>query len=244
MQTKLTQIKRKPLIYNTNKRVINYLKKSKKSNKTPQKAFKNREDIHSLTASQVFNSPINKINSDLRRKAKAINFGIIYGITQYGLAKQLSVSNQEAQDFINSYFKKFPEIKDYMNSTIKTCRKQGYVSNIFGRRIHIRGINDKNFSVRSFQERAAINAPIQGSAADIIRLAMIKIDKILEEKQKAKMLLQIHDELIFECLKKDEEQVKKIIKDAMVSVSSSDHHMFSIPLEVSINSGNNWGEAH
>ena len=209
-----------------------------------KKAFKNNQDIHSLTASQVFGVPINKVSDDYRRKAKAINFGIIYGITQYGLAKQISVSHTEALDFINSYFKKFPEIKDYMNTTVKTCRKQGYVTNIFGRRIHLRGINDKNFSVRSFQERAAINAPIQGSAADIIRLAMIKIDKILEENNKAKMLLQIHDELIFECFKKDEEQIKKIIKEAMVSVSSSDHHMFSIPLEVSINSGNNWGEAH
>jgi DNA polymerase I len=209
-----------------------------------KKAFRNNQDIHSLTASQVFDVPIDKVTEDYRRKAKAINFGIIYGITQYGLAKQISVSNEEALEFINSYFKKFPEIKEYMNTTVKTCRKKGYVTNIFGRRINLRGINDKNFSVRSFQERAAINAPIQGSAADIIRLAMIKIDNILEEKQKAKMLLQIHDELIFECLKKDEEQVKKIVKDAMVSVSSSDHHMFSIPLEVSINSGNNWGEAH
>ena len=211
-----------------------------------KKAFKNNQDIHSLTASQVFGVSINKVNDDFRRKAKAINFGIIYGITQYGLAKQIGVSNQEALEFINAYFKKFPEIKEYMNSTIGACRKQGYVTNIFGRRIHLRGINDKNFSVRSFQERAAINAPIQGSAADIIRLAMIKIDKILEKnkKNKAKMLLQIHDELIFECLKKDEIQIKKIIKEAMVSVSASDHHMFSIPLEVSINSGNNWGEAH
>ena len=209
-----------------------------------KRAFKNNQDIHSLTASQVFDVPITKVTDDFRRKAKAINFGIIYGITQYGLAKQISVSNEEALSFINSYFKKFPEIKDYMNTTIKTCRKQGFVKNIFGRRIHLRGINDKNFNVRSFQERAAINAPIQGSAADIIRLAMIKIDQIFEEKKKAKMLLQIHDELIFECLKKDECEVKKIVKAAMISVSSSDYHMFSIPLEVSINSGNNWGEAH
>ena len=161
-----------------------------------KKAFKNKQDIHTLTASQVFGVPINKVNEDFRRKAKTINFGIIYGITQYGLAKQISVSNQEALDFINSYFKKFPEIKDYMNTTIKACRRNGYVSNIFGRRIHLRGINDKNFSVRSFQERAAINAPIQGTAADLIRLAMIKIDKIINEDKKfqTKMLLQIHDE--------------------------------------------------
>ena len=211
-----------------------------------KKAFKNEEDIHSLTASQVFNVSVDKVNEDLRRKAKAINFGIIYGITQYGLAKQISVSNHEALDFINAYFKKFPEIKDYMNSTIKSCRTKGYVNNIFGRRIHLRGINDKNFSVRSFQERAAINAPIQGSAADIIRLAMIKLDQlsITDKKFKAKMLLQIHDELIFECSKNDKIYVQKTIKDAMTSISSSDYHMFSVPLNVSINSGLNWGEAH
>jgi len=211
-----------------------------------KKAFKNNEDVHSLTASQVFNVPINQVNEDLRRKAKTINFGIIYGITQYGLAKQIAVSNQEALDFINAYFKKFPEIKDYMNSTIAACRKQGYVTNIFGRRIHLRGINDKNFSIRSFQERAAINAPIQGSAADIIRLAMIKINQLIEEDKKleTKMLLQIHDELIFECLEKDKEYTKKTIKEAMASISKSEHHMFSIPLEVNVNSGYNWGEAH
>jgi len=209
-------------------------------------AFKNNEDIHSMTASQVFKVPMNKVDEDLRRKAKTINFGIIYGITQYGLAKQISVSHQEALDFINSYFKKFPEIKEYMNSTIKTCRKQGYVSNIFGRRIHLRSINDKNFSVRSFQERAAINAPIQGSAADIIRLAMIKIDNFIQHKEKfqTKMLLQIHDELIFECLEKDKMYVKNVIKETMASISNSEYHMFSIPLEVNVESGYNWGEAH
>ena len=214
--------------------------------KALKKAFKNEEDIHSLTASQVFNVQINKVTEALRRKAKAINFGIIYGITQYGLAKQISVTNYEALDFINAYFKKFPEIKDYMNSTIKSCRTNGYVNNIFGRRIHLRGINDKNFSVRSFQERAAINAPIQGSAADIIRLAMIKLDQLIEtdEKFKAKMLLQIHDELIFECSKKDKDYVEKIVKNSMTSISASDYHMFSIPLNVNINSGLNWGEAH
>jgi DNA polymerase-1 len=211
-----------------------------------KKAFKNNDDIHSLTASQVFNVPLDNVNENLRRKAKAINFGIIYGITQYGLAKQISVSNQEALDFINAYFKKFPEIKDYMSSTIRFCRTHGYVNNIFGRRIHLRGINDKNFSVRSFQERAAINAPIQGSAADIIRLAMIKIDDLIntDKKFKTKMLLQIHDELIFETATSDKDYAIEVIKETMTSVSSSDYHMFSIPLNVSINSGLNWGDAH
>ena len=151
-----------------------------------KKAFNNDQDIHSLTASQVFNVKISEVNSDMRRKAKAINFGIIYGISQYGLAKQIMVSNNEASDFLNSYFKRFPEIKDYMNETIKFCRKSGYVNNIFGRRSHITGINDKNFNIRNFQERAAINAPIQGSAAEIMRLAMIRINKKMNENNEKK----------------------------------------------------------
>ena len=209
-------------------------------------AFINKEDIHSLTASQVFNVPLKKVDENLRRKAKTINFGIIYGITQYGLAKQISVSNEEALEFINSYFKKFPEIKDYMNSTIKFCRKNGYVNNIFGRRIHLRGINDKNFNVRSFQERAAINAPIQSSAADIIRIAMINIKELVDSKKiyDTKMLLQIHDELVFECSKVKQAAVEEIVKKTMESISSSQYHMFSIPLDVNVNSGNNWDEAH
>ena len=214
--------------------------------KALKKAFTNKEDIHSLTASQVFNVPINKVDKNLRRKAKTINFGIIYGITQYGLAKQISVSNEEALEFINSYFKKFPEIKEYMQSTVKFCRKNGYVNNIFGRRIHLRGINDKNFSVRSFQERAAINAPIQSSAADIIRIAMIKLKEVEKSKKiyDSKMLLQIHDELVFECSIKNQTAVEKIVKKTMESISTSEYHKFSIPLDVNVNSGNNWDEAH
>ena len=211
-----------------------------------KKAFNNKQDIHSLTASQVFNVKISEVNSDMRRKAKAINFGIIYGISQYGLAKQIMVSNNEASDFLNSYFKRFPEIKDYMNETIKFCRKSGYVNNIFGRRSHITGINDKNFNIRNFQERAAINAPIQGSAAEIMRLAMIRINKKMNENndKKCKMLLQIHDELIFEVPKVIEKKFTNLIKDEMVSVKDSDLHSFSTPLTVDVNSGDNWGLLH
>ena len=211
-----------------------------------KKAFKNNEDIHSLTASQIFNIDIKKVDKDQRRKAKAINFGIIYGISQYGLAKQINVSNYEAEEFLNAYFAKFPEIKIYMDNTIKFCRKSGYVNNIFGRRSHFNSINDKNFNVRNFQERAAINAPIQGSASEIMRLAMIRIDKKLEQEKsiKSKMLLQIHDELIFEVKKSEIKKMMKIIKDEMISVANSDYHSFSIPLTVDINSGNNWGELH
>ena len=211
-----------------------------------KKAFKNNEDIHSLTASQVFNVNIKKVDSDMRRKAKVINFGIIYGISQYGLAKQIGVSNVEAKDFLKSYFIKFPEIKDYMESTIKFCRKSGYVSNIFGRRTHITGINDKNFNIRNFQERAAINAPIQGSASEIMRLAMIRINRKFEgiKKLKCKILLQIHDELIFEVIEEEVNNYSKIIKDEMSSVKDSDLHSFSLPLSVDINAGDNWGELH
>ncbi len=211
-----------------------------------KKAFKNKEDIHSLTASQIFNIDIKKVNQDHRRKAKAINFGIIYGISQYGLAKQINVSNYEAEEFLNSYFAKFPEIKVYMDNTIKFCRKSGYVNNIFGRRSHFKGINDKNFNVRNFQERAAINAPIQGSASEVMRLAMIRLDKKLsdEKNSNSKMLLQIHDELIFEIPKKDEKAMIKLIEKEMTSVAQSDYHSFSTPLTVDINVGDNWGMLH
>jgi len=211
-----------------------------------KKAFKNNEDIHSLTASQVFDVDIKKVDQDMRRKAKAINFGIIYGISQYGLAKQINVSNHEADNFLNAYFSRFPEIKIYMDDTIKFCRKSGYVNNIFGRRSHFNGINDKNFNVRNFQERASINAPIQGSASEIMRLAMIRLNKKFEsiKNNKSKILLQIHDELIFEIPEKEVKTITKIIKEEMTSVTESDLHSFSTLLTVDINVGNNWGILH
>ena len=211
-----------------------------------KKAFKNNEDIHSLTASQVFDVDIKKVDQDMRRKAKAINFGIIYGISQYGLAKQINVSNHEANEFLNAYFSRFPEIKVYMDETIKFCRKSGYVNNIFGRRSHFNGINDKNFNVRNFQERAAINAPIQGSASEIMRLAMIRLNQKFEnlKNNKSKILLQIHDELIFEVPEKEEKNITKIIFEEMTSVTESDLHSFSTPLTIDVNTGNNWGILH
>ena len=211
-----------------------------------KKAFVNNEDIHSITASQVFNKKIKEVDPDMRRKAKAINFGIIYGISQYGLAKQIGVSNVEAEDFLNSYFIKFPEIKDYMNETIKFCRKSGYVSNIFGRRTHLSGINDKNYNIRNFQERAAINAPIQGSASELMRLAMIRLDSKFSEykSEDIKILLQIHDELIFEIKSSKVKDMSKLIIEIMNGVESSEHHKFSVPLLVDLNSGENWGMLH
>ena len=209
-----------------------------------KKAFINNEDVHSLTASQIFNLDLKKINSEMRRKAKAINFGIIYGISQYGLAKQIMVSNSEANEFLNSYFKKFPEIKDYMQETIKFCRKTGYVNNIFGRRTHFTQINDKNYNIRNFQERAAINAPIQGSASELMRLAMIRLQEKFQNisYKNIKMLLQIHDELVFEVKKSEVKKAIELIKNEMSSVKESKFHSFSIPLTVDIKTGENWGE--
>ena len=211
-----------------------------------KKAFVNQEDIHSITASQVFNKKIAEINKDMRRKAKAINFGIIYGISQYGLAKQIGVSNIEAEDFLNSYFIKFPEIKEYMNETIKFCRKSGYVNNIFGRRTHLSGINDKNYNIRNFQERAAINAPIQGSASEIMRMAMIRLNSKFSElkSENIKILLQIHDELIFEVKSSNTKEISKLIKEVMNGVESSEHHQFTVPLLIDLNLGENWGMLH
>jgi len=211
-----------------------------------KKAFRSNEDIHSLTASQVFNIDIKKVNQEYRRKAKAINFGIIYGISQYGLAKQIMVSNNQASEFLNSYFLKFPEIKKYMNDTINFCRKSGYVNNIFGRRSHIGGINDKNYNIRNFQERAAINAPIQGSASEIMRMAMIRLNEKFKSLKdtRSKILLQIHDELIFEVPNTEVKMISKVIKDEMSSVTKSDLHAFTTSLTVDINIGDNWGILH
>ena len=208
-----------------------------------KKAFINNEDIHNITASQIFNCNIKKISEDMRRKAKAINFGIIYGISSYGLAKQISVSNTEAEQFLLSYFKKFPEIKEYMQSTLKFCKTNGFVKTMFGRKCHFQNINDKNHTLKSFQERAAINAPIQGAAADIIKFAMINIDKKIREKIDIALLVQIHDELLFESkdtvIKKEMAKIKKEMENAI-----DEDYNFSVPLIVDANSAKNWNDAH
>ena len=209
-----------------------------------KKAFKNNEDIHNITASQIFECDIKKINEDMRRKAKAINFGIIYGISSYGLAKQISVSNPEAEQFLFSYFKKFPEIRDYMQETLKFCRKNGFVQTMFNRKCHFPNINDKNHTLKSFQERAAINAPIQGAAADIIRFAMINIDKkILSKEIKSRLLVQIHDELLLETKDMDLKKEIQKIKNEMENAIDGDYN-FSVPLIVDANSAKNWNDAH
>ena len=207
-------------------------------------AFKNNEDIHSSTASQIFGVDSTKLDPEMRRKAKAINFGILYGISPYGLAKQLSVTNSEAKIYIENYFKKYPNIKQYMDTQIEFAKTNLYVETMFGRRCNVKNINDKNFAVRGFAERQAINAPIQGTAADIIKLAMIEFDKIIhKEELKAKMLLQVHDELIFEIDEADKDSSVEKIKFVMENVHLQ-FKDFQVPLLVDYGFGNNWGDAH
>ena len=208
--------------------------------KALKRAFKNGEDIHAATASEMFNVPIKGMDPMIRRRAKAINFGIIYGISGFGLAAQLGIPRGEAQDYINAYFQKFPEIRDYMEETKIVARKQGYVMTLFGRRVYIPGIGDKNPNVRGFAERAAINAPIQGGAADIIKRAMIVLPKALkDEKLSAEMLLQVHDELVFEVVEAEIAETSAVVKRVMEAAVTLD-----IPLTVDVGVGPNWAEAH
>jgi DNA polymerase-1 len=207
-------------------------------------AFLQGEDIHTTTAKEIFKLKDKEISVENRRKAKVINFGIIYGISPYGLAKQLSISNTEGKKYIEEYFLRFPKIKDYMNYQINFAKTNNYVKTIFGRRCNIRGINDKNFAVRGFAERQSINAPIQGTAADIIKLAMIEIHKnILSKKLNAKMLLQVHDELVFEIEDKYVDVSISQIKNIM-ETTHLDYKDFIVPLTVDFSLGNNWGESY
>ena len=207
-------------------------------------AFLDEIDIHSSTASEVFNIPLNDMTPDIRRNAKAINFGIIYGISAFGLAKQLNISRTEASEFIKAYFKKYPSIRDYMDETKKYANENGYVKTLLGRKCLVEEINSKNAATRSFMERAAINAPIQGSAADIIKRAMIILGNHKNlEKLETKMLLQVHDELIFETKKENCEESMRIIKKEMESANLPILNL-NVPLIADTNFGNNWDEAH
>ena len=207
-------------------------------------AFNNNEDIHAATAAKVFGVPLLEVSREQRSQAKTVNFGIIYGISAFGLAKQLSISNHEANEFIKRYFSKFSGIRDYMENTKDLCRENGFVETLCGRKCFFPRIKDKNFALRSFQERAAINAPIQGTAADIIKFAMIKIEQRLKGKSdECKMLLQVHDELVFEIKKTKIEDCKKMIIQEM-ETALEPIFKISVPLSVDSNYAGNWNEAH
>jgi DNA polymerase I len=203
-------------------------------------AFKNGRDIHATTAAKIFQVPLEKVTSDMRRKAKTANFGIIYGISAFGLSQRLNISRSEAKEIIDAYFKEFPAVKAYMDDCIEKARKNEYVETILGRRRYLRDINSRNMTMRGFAERNAINAPIQGSAADLIKVAMIQVHHwLIKEKLRSKMILQVHDELVFDAYKDEVELLKKEIPRIM-----SNAVKIEVPLEVETGVGENWLGAH
>lgn len=202
-------------------------------------AFNNNIDVHTLTASKVFGVPMEEVTKDMRRKAKAVNFGIIYGQSKYGLAKALNISNKESEDFINKYFESYPQIRIYMETKIDFAHEHGYVETMYGRRRYLRAaLSSANYQIREFAERAAINQPLQGTAADLIKLAMIEVDKQLKAKGlKSKMVMQVHDELVFEVPKDELEELKSLVVEAMGLGQP-----LSVPLDVDVNYGESWKE--
>jgi len=203
-------------------------------------AFKNRGDIHSATAAEVFGCKFKNVDSEQRRRAKAINFGLIYGMSAFGLARQLKIEQKEAKKYIEIYFERYPGVKKYMETTKEIARDQGFVETIFGRRLHLPEIKSSNTVRRQQAERNAINAPMQGSAADLIKLAMLTVDRwILEHQSSSKIILQVHDELVLEVEKKDVDSIAKVISDLMCGVKKLD-----VPLVVYTKIGENWKQAH
>ena len=204
------------------------------------KAFQDGEDVHSKTASEVFDVELDEVTADLRRNAKAINFGLIYGISAFGLGKQLSISRNLAAEYMAMYFEKYPGVKQYMESTKEGASQNGYVETLFGRRLYLRDINASNAMRRQASERVAINAPVQGTAADIMKIAMINVHKaIKKEKIEAKLILQVHDELILDTPEGEIDAVVNLITDSMMGAAKLD-----VPLEVDIGIGDNWDQAH
>jgi len=209
-----------------------------------RKAFADGVDIHALTASEIFSVPVKNMPAEVRRRAKAINFGIVYGISAFGLANQLGIARGEADDYIKKYFQRFPGIRDYMESTKEFAREHGYVETLFGRRVHIREIKSPVPAHRGGAERAAINAPIQGTAADIIRRAMVRVpDALAAKKLRSRMLLQVHDELIFETPDSEIEKTEAIVKSVMEKAAAPAVQL-SVPLTVDARAAANWDAAH
>ena len=203
-------------------------------------AFNLGIDIHTSTASKIYNIDLTQVTKDQRRVAKTVNFGIIYGISPYGLSERINIPRKEAAFIIDQYFEKYPMVKNYMEDTIKSAKEKGYVETILGRRRYVKDINSANAILRGYAERNAINAPIQGSAADMIKIAMINIYyKLKKLNLKSKMLLQVHDELIFDVFKPEVEILTKLVREEMINAIKLD-----VPIEVEIETGKNWFEAH
>jgi DNA polymerase-1 len=207
-------------------------------------AFAEGIDIHAMTASEMFNVPVKEMSPDVRRRAKAINFGIIYGISAFGLAAQLGIAREEAGAYIKRYFERFPGIRDYMEAMRRKVRADGYVETLFGRKVHFPQVGSKNPAERAFVDRAAINAPIQGTAADIIRRAMIRVEPALEAARlSAQMLLQVHDELVFEASESELEPTEALVTKVMEGAADPAVQL-SVPLRVDAHHGDNWDAAH
>ncbi len=203
-------------------------------------AFRKGIDIHTATASRVYGVPVHEVTSEMRRHAKTVNFGIIYGISAFGLSERLKIPRREAAGIIENYFEKYPGIKRYMEKTIEFAREHGYVETILGRRRYLKDINSANGVVRAYAERNAINAPIQGSSADMIKIAMIGIfNEMQKRNMKSKMILQVHDELVFDAHKEEVEILKTLVDEKMRTALPLD-----VPVIVDINTGKNWLEAH
>ena len=207
-------------------------------------AFKNGEDIHASTASKVFGVPISEVTREQRSNAKTVNFGIIYGVSAFGLSNQTNLSRSESKELIDTYYETYPKLRSYIHEQVDFARDNGYVQTVLGRRRYLKDINSRNAVVRGAAERNAVNAPIQGSAADIIKIAMIKIyDKLQAGNYKSKMLLQVHDELVFELPEGDVEAASAVIRSVM-SGAAEPAVKLSVPLDVDIGTGKSWDEAH
>ena len=202
-------------------------------------AYKMDSDIHRITASNVFHIPMNEVTDLQRRNAKAVNFGIVYGISSFGLSQDLSISRKEAAEYINKYFETYPGVKTYLDKLVSDAKEQGYVSTLFGRKRPIPELSSSNFMQRSFGERVAMNSPLQGTAADIMKIAMIRVFERMEQEQlKSRMILQVHDEILIEAALDEEEMVKKILEEEMKGAADLD-----VVLEIDVHSGTDWYEA-
>lgn len=202
-------------------------------------AYQEAQDIHRMTASQVFHVPFDEVTDLQRRNAKAVNFGIVYGISSFGLSQDLSITRKEAAQYIENYFETYPKIKGFLDGLVTEAKEKGYVTTMFGRRRPVPELKSSNFMQRSFGERVAMNSPIQGTAADIIKIAMIRVWKALKEQHlKSRLLLQVHDELLVETAEDEKEQVSAILEKEMKNAAS-----LAVSLEIDMHTGSNWYEA-
>jgi DNA polymerase-1 len=202
-------------------------------------AYQMDEDIHKITASKVFHTPFEEVTDLQRRNAKAVNFGIVYGISSFGLSQDLSISKKEAAEYIEQYFATYPGIKSFLDRTVAEAKKNGYVTTMFGRRRPVPELSSSNFMQRSFGERVAMNSPIQGTAADIIKIAMLRVwRRLKKEKLSSKLILQVHDELLIETREEEKEQVRRILEEEMKGAAE-----LAVSLEIDLHTGYDWYEA-